>query len=137
MERAVLIAVVGAIAFAAAGCGGSKTLSRAELVKQVNAICKQREARTEAVAARAKTLLVAEQRALPIVSKSVDDLGALKPPASVRAKYARFVAYERTMLAKGRRALAGRGVGRETRQDAQLGHARYGLITELGFTACR
>jgi hypothetical protein len=132
-RKPVVVVVVAAVALANAGCGGSsKPLSRAELVKHVNAICKPREARIQATLRRTKSIPAAERELLPTMEKSIDDLAGLKAPARLQARYARFVADERIHVVGIRRTLA----GKPNKPGTEHGHERYRLVTELGFTEC-
>ena len=92
--RVSAVALAAAIAAGAGGCGSSSQLSRADFVKQANAICKRVNDQL-AAAGQAKsaadvqrigpTVIAAEQRGL-------SDLRALKPPSSLAADYRRLVA---------------------------------------------
>jgi hypothetical protein len=134
MDRKSLVALVAAATVATAGCGGSSALSRTDLVRHVNAICGQREARIQAVLASSREYRAAERRLLPAMDKDVRALDALKPPSSLQARYERFVADERLRVTRMSRTLAGKPVS--DAPDAEHGHERYGLIRALGFTDC-
>ena len=91
MKRAALLAVCVAVA----GCGGSSTLSRAELVKKANAICAQSESQAAKLQAPtssdAKSQAAYWDKAVPVVSNASSQLSALKPDSSTSADWNAFI----------------------------------------------
>jgi len=134
MERKTCCAAVVTAAVAFAGCGGSGPLSRADLAKKGEAICKQQIARFYAIARRAGSLKAGLSTALPMIVRSVDQLAALKPPTELRAEYARFISLEHARLLRIQRALAGRPLPQPTTPQ---GHAEDRVRDELGLPSCR
>lgn len=133
MHHKPIGAALVALALGLASCGGSGALSQTELLKQANRICAHARVEFEAVLARAKWSRAGMERAVPIVSRSVHDLRALKPPKRLEAEYARLLVDEQIRLDQFKRALA----GQRTQSAERIGHDRLRIIRALGFTACR
>lgn len=98
----------------AAGCGssGHSGLTRAQLIKRGDAICKRH---TEVITAGATKLLAGGKlptpakfgrfafgTIIPQYSAQIDQLAALKPPASIKSPYERWLADSRATLARVR-----------------------------------
>jgi hypothetical protein len=132
MDRRFLIVTATAIAVTFGGCGSSSSLTRAELVKQANAICKRREATLYRVLTTARSRAVVQRKLVPTMDNSVADLAALKPPTSMKARYERFIADQRFRMNRIRRELLGK-----PNRGPNRGHERYNLIVQLGFRECR
>jgi hypothetical protein len=135
MDRKSCIAVLAMAGVAIGGCGGSKPLSRAELVKQANVICKEREAKVQAVLKTARELKAAERTLLPTMTDAVARLRALRPPESSRAQYTQFVALDAALVTGIRRNLAGQHA--DSAAESARGHKRYRLTQQLGLSECK
>lgn len=93
-KRAVARLSVALAAVVVAGCGGSSTLSRADFVKQANAVCKRvntkitsaGQATSAADVVRIGPAVVAAER------KGLVDLRKLKPPKSLQADWTKILA---------------------------------------------
>ena len=139
MDRKGVGAAVAVLALGIASCGGSAALSRAELTKRANAICKHRTAKINAAQVRRKGSTTAFMAAaLPIASKSLDELAALKPPASLKSKYDQFMTGERSQIGTVRRALAALRAGRRPGPGESVGdlHRQAQVTRDLGLEAC-
>ena len=79
MRRIVLVVVIAGLA---AGCGGSGRLSKADYVKQADAICTKYNAKLKALArpTSISALPAYVDKALPLARKGDDELRALEPP---------------------------------------------------------
>jgi hypothetical protein len=97
--------LVIAVAAALAACGGSsyKGLTKAEFVKQANAICARGNAESEAVGKQLPKNATPKQiadlfaeKAIPLANKEFDDLAALKPPKEDRDTVKRIIAEARS-----------------------------------------
>jgi hypothetical protein len=139
MNRNVVGALVGAFVLVATGCGGSTPLSRAQLVRQANAICMRRTARIAAVQRSSKGNAKAfMSAALPVASRTLDELKALKPPTSMKGAYDRFIAGERAQVAQAESALVAFRANRRPAHGetvAQM-HAQARVTQELGLEDC-
>jgi hypothetical protein len=133
---ALAMALVAALALASCGSG---SLSRADLVKQANAICRHRAAQIASMQRRyANNFRGLVAAALPVASKGLDELRKLKPPSSLKTRYEQFLALERAQLDQVRAALVAQKTGRRPRTaepPAQI-HRRGDVTRELGLTAC-
>ena len=121
---ATVIAAGGCVALLAAGCGssGDKGLSKAEFLKQGNAICAKGNAEINAAGkkifgparrpSRAAGLKFATDTLVPKVGQQINDIAALKPPkadkntvdaliAGVRQAFAKVKAHPALALASG------------------------------------
>jgi hypothetical protein len=136
MDRKVLGAVLAMLALGATGCGGGTgTLSRADFVKQANAICKRRTAQIAMTEARhRRSFRAGVTAALPLIVKSEEELRALKPPAELKGRYDELIAIERAQLQRIRQALAGHP-SRGGDPGNEL-HRQASLRTELGLGGC-
>jgi hypothetical protein len=146
MQRKVGAALVAALVLGLAGCGGGEPLSRAELTQRANAICRAQSARLNALQQRLGregklASPAAVKAAVPIARERVQELAALKPAASVDARYAAFVAWERRSLAVGEQQLARLASGQPPRprdrgQAHEEGMAHARVTTALGLRDC-
>jgi hypothetical protein len=140
-QRAACAAV--ALSLCLAGCGGSKTLSRSELVTRANTACRHANAQVSALAPVSPGLPgVADyaHRLQPIAGRLVSQLNALDAPDSVRAPFRRYVAAMRAGVAK--LPALGAAARRGDAQDVERLSAAIGsrptdrLATQLGLSAC-
>jgi hypothetical protein len=135
MDCKLLGAVAAALVLVFAGCGSSKPLSRADYVKQANAICARRRAMIAATQKRhGHDFKGAIKEALPGYTKSVDQLAGLKGPADVRAKMAQIVTIERAQISRVKAALDGRRASNT--EDGRATQRGTALKQQLGLTAC-
>jgi hypothetical protein len=138
MDRKVVGAL--ALALALASCGSS-TLSRADLVKQANAICRHQQSLLNSEQKRAgRNFRAFVSGALPIVERRFEELKKLTPSSSsLKASYARFVGYERVNLAQVREIVAAQRTGRRPSviQHNEEGHKRAALVESLHLSECR
>ncbi len=127
------------LALVVVGCGGSGTLSRAELVKQANAICRRRTAQIESIrghyARDFRGFLVA---AFPAARKSLDELQALKPPSSLKHSYEEFLSGERAQIEHVRAIVAAQKAGRRPGPGEGVTqiHRQGRIVHSLGLEAC-
>jgi hypothetical protein len=141
MDRRVLVAGVGAIVLALAGCGSSsKPMTKAEFTRKAHAICAHRQAfyaKTIFARAAPRTRDELQRRiraALPEIESSVDRLAALRPPDGLKAAYAEIMTVERRHAAQAQSAArTGRLV---TQEDGPVLHRREGLRVRLGMADC-
>jgi hypothetical protein len=97
LTRSVL--VTAALATGVAGCGGSSSsgLSKADLAKQVNAICANYNAKIKAVpqpsdiATNATSAATFFDKVAPLFDESLTKFKALKPADSVKSQYDDFL----------------------------------------------
>ncbi|HEX4804485.1 MAG TPA: hypothetical protein VFU94_01180 [Conexibacter sp.] len=137
MERKlVACAVALALGLLAAGCGSaSGPLTRAAFMQRAGALCVHRRAVYTPIIARAHGNAIAAIRAaLPEYEAFVKQLGALKPPASLRSAYTEILAFERRALAAWRSTLSGRLPN--LHDDGPPLHRHEALRRELGMEAC-
>lgn len=90
-----------------AGCGGGDGLSRAELIKKVDPICKRHDATITAAASRvlaggqlpspAAFGKLANETIIPEYTAQIDELSALKPTSELAAKYKAWLADSRAI----------------------------------------
>jgi len=91
MHRATIGALAATVAIGVAGCGGSDgTLTRAEFVRQANAVCakadaqaRKKEARTDGIERSA--LLLAVSQAI-----KAEQIGALRPPTGLQTSFEQY-----------------------------------------------
>lgn len=147
MRRSPLLVLAAALALA--GCGGSGgksggTLTKAEFVAQANAICKDYEARIDALGEPGSVddLVDLAAKAKPIAESGVAQLRALKPPEELQTRYDEYLAtgdVNVALLAQlGIAAKAGdfaaiEKVGTEGEDNSDKAH---GIAAELGLTEC-
>jgi hypothetical protein len=93
-NRAAARLSVALAALVVAGCGGSSTLSRADFVKQANAVC--RRVNTKISSAGQATSAADVVRIGPAVvaaeQNGLADLRKLKPPANLQADWTKILA---------------------------------------------
>lgn len=134
--RAPLVAV---LALGIASCGGSGSLSRADLVKQARAICTERRTGIEALRRRyprdLARLIVA---AVPLMERGTSKLADLNPPKEMEAEYHRFVTDQRAEIAEIRRAIAAFKAHRRSPPGPSTGvtQRRTDLKHKLGLDTC-
>ncbi len=146
MRRTLLLSLSGLAALALAGCGGGgkTTLSKAEFIAQANAICKDYDARIDALGdpASLEDLVGLVAKAKPIAEDAIAKLRALKAPEDLQAGYDDYLAtgdVNAELLAQlGEAAKSGDGtaiekIGTEGEDNADKAH---GIAAELGLTEC-
>jgi len=98
MQRKVVGALLLALALGVAACGGSgsKPLTAAQLRTQASAVCRDVARRMLALETGASqaTMHASLARAARVMSDGLARLQALKPPAQLAGRYARFVAWK-------------------------------------------
>ena len=107
---ATVIAAGGCVALLAAGCGssGDKGLSKAEFLKQGNAVCAKGNAEINAAGkklgsarpSRAVLVKFATDTIIPNVEQQINGVAALKPPKADKSTVDALVASARQALAK-------------------------------------
>ena len=138
MDRNVVGTVVVVLALSIAGCGGSGSLSRADLAKQASAICKQRTTNVALLfkqhSGDSRAFMTA---AIPVATKSLGDLRALKPPTELQSTFNSFLAAQREEIDAVQHTLATHGSDNEAEgaTGAKL-HVRERLAKTLGITSC-
>jgi hypothetical protein len=135
MDRKVLGAVVAALALALASCGGSDTLSRADFVKQANAICKRRTVMIAATQQHHRNdVRGAIEEALPVFAKTIDGLASLHAPAESKASISKIIAIERAQLGRIRAIAAGHRPS--SAESLPVLHEQSNLKRQLGLESC-
>jgi hypothetical protein len=97
--RVIVVPVAVAISLGVAACGGSddKKLSKSDLAKKANAICKPAKTKRSAIPAPADLTadpVVATayfNKLIPITQKETDDLADLKPADAIKTDWTQFV----------------------------------------------
>ena len=147
MRRAPLLVLAAALALAGCGGGGDTaggTLTKAEFVAQANAICKDYDARIDALGdpESIDDLVVLAEKAKPIAEDGVAKLRALKAPEDLQASYDEYLAtgdVNIKLLAQlGEAAKSGDvaaigKIGPDAEDNADKAH---GIAAELGLTEC-
>ncbi len=149
MGRALLLVLPGLAALALAGCGGGGdksggTLTKAEFVALANAICKDYDARIDALGepASIEDLVGLAEKAKPIADDGVAKLRALKAPEDLQASYDKYLATGDVnidlLMQLGEAAKSGdvaaiEKIGTEGEDNADKAH---GIAAELGLTEC-
>lgn len=146
MRRSPLLVLAAALALAGCGGGGTSggTLTKAEFVAQANAICKDYEARIDALGEPGSIddLVDLAAKAKPIAESGVAQLRALKPPEELQTRYDEYLAtgdVNVALLAQlGIAAKAGdfaaiEKIGTEGEDNSDRAH---GIAAELGLTEC-
>ena len=149
MRRTFLLVLPGLAALALAGCGGGGdsaggTLTKAELVAQANAICKDYDARINALGdpQSIEDLVGLVEEAKPIAEDAVAKLRALKAPEDLQASYDKYLATGDVNIeflaqlgeaAKSGDAAAIEKTGTDGQSNADKAH---GIAAELGLTEC-
>ena len=146
-RRALALVLGAALASAAGGCGGDAggpRLSRAQYVKRGDAICSRYTARIKALGSPEQLTDIAPYiaKALPELSRTVDQLGRLRPPKELDAAFARYLAAARATRKRAfdlrdaaSRADSG-AVQRLLGQAARAGSATDALARRAGLEAC-
>jgi hypothetical protein len=97
MRAVSLLLVVTVVALVAGGCGSNgNRLSRAEFVKQANAICAKYEQRVQkrmaGIPAGDEAQLASSiEKVLPVIREGNDELRSLKPPDGLQGHYDRWM----------------------------------------------
>ena len=97
MRAVSLLLVVAAMALVAGGCGSKgNRLSKAEFVKQANAICAKYERRVQkrmaGIPAGDEAQLASSiEKVLPVIREGNDELRSLKPPDGLQGHYDRWM----------------------------------------------
>ena len=149
MRRTFLLVLPGLAALALAGCGGGGdsaggTLTKAEFVAQANAICKDYDARIDALGdpGSIEDLVGLAEKAKPIAEDGVARLRALKAPENLQASYDEYLATGdaniELLVQLGEAAKSGdvaaiEKIGTEGEDNADKAH---GIAAELGLTEC-
>ena len=149
MRRTFLLVLPGLAALALAGCGGGGdsaggTLTKAEFVAQANAICKDYDARIDALGdpGSIEDLVGLAEKAKPIAEDGVARLRALKAPENLQASYDEYLATGDANIdllvqlgeaAKSGDVAAIEKIGTEGEDNADKAH---GIAAELGLTEC-
>ena len=149
MRRTLLLSLAGLAALALAGCGGGGdtaggTLTKAEFVAQANAICKDYDARIDALGdpGSIEDLVGLAEKAKPIAEDGVARLRALKAPENLQASYDEYLATGdaniELLVQLGEAAKSGdvaaiEKIGTEGEENADKAH---GIAAELGLTDC-
>jgi Tfp pilus assembly protein PilP len=133
MDRRALVAGVSVLALV--GCGGASRLTRAEFIKQANAICKHRAAAISAIEVRhGKDFRAALKEALPTAFEDLRKLEALKPPHALQDRYRVVMVHERAQLERVKRVLEGHRVG--PGEGSVERHRDGRFRAQLGLSAC-
>jgi hypothetical protein len=134
MRTKVIVAAVVVSALGAVGCGSSGPLTAAQLTTKANAICRERNAEIAALRRRSGgNIRAMVAPALPIETKAVNALAALKPPASAKTDWERLVAIEKVYLARFKRLAHGTG---KSIEDVQQTHEMARLVSVLKLGDC-
>jgi len=149
VRRTFLLVLPGLAALALAGCGGGGdsaggTLTKAEFVAQANAICKDYDARIDALGdpGSIEDLVGLAEKAKPIAEDGVAKLRALKAPEDLQASYDEYLATGdvniELLVQLGEAAKSGdvaaiEKIGTEGEDNADKAH---GIAAELGLTEC-
>jgi hypothetical protein len=128
----------------AAGCGGSSTLTHAQLVSKANAICRAKNAQVSALGK--PTTLSGLQHALavgiPIAQQAENQLRALKPPSSDAALFRDTLSLDAQALTVDRQAEQAAGAGKATsfrqllQQATTISTQARSKASQLGLTDC-
>ncbi|MGB2712364.1 MAG: hypothetical protein WBC33_12720 [Conexibacter sp.] len=134
MQRKVLGTAAVVLALGAGGCGGEDTLTKAELIKQANLICKEAIKKTP----RRGTLTA---KVLAYQNIKISGMRELKPPAELESRmeqYTRVQMALREVFEQYSRAPKRKGPGRAVIAEGERLQKRgKALSTALGLTACR
>ena len=136
--------LAAALALASCGGGGKTALSKAEFVAQANAICKDYDARINALGdpQSIEDLVGLVEKAKPIAEDGVAKLRALEAPEDLQAGYDDYLATGDVNIellgqlgeaAKSGDAAAIEKIGTEGEANADKAH---GIAAELGLTEC-
>jgi len=139
MRRAAL-----AVLLLVVGCGGANGGDRTKYVHAGNRICSDYDT---AIGKLGQPTALGEigpyiGKALPVLTRAVDRLHRLDPPADLAGRYATFMDAATATLdrAKALRAAAGRAdaaeVQRLLKEATRAGRARVGLARAAGLEAC-
>ncbi len=137
-------ALAFAVAALVAGCGGSGRLSKADYVKQADAICTKYNAKLKALARPTSIgdLAAYVDKALPLARKGDDELRALKPPKDEEQKAKEWLdqndsvvgSMERLRDAAKKSDRAGIGIALDQANSAN--QKANGLARSLGLRVC-
>jgi hypothetical protein len=146
VARAAVMALVLTFAVGVAGCGGDEAPTRAEFVKQADAMCKRSKrgftAEDQSNAVQFARGLIERQREL------IADLDALEPPEELAARVNRYLGALRTSAdlseqlvnevdpeADGSVPVSGKA-GAVAKQRSKASHEAADLAKEIGLKAC-
>lgn len=148
------VGAAGVLALSLTACGSSSsessplpsssTLTKAEWVKQANAICKDLNDRTNGIEPQSEAELASALVALgKIADEDVPKFAALKPPAEISADVATLVGYFNDKIAAiksaSEKASAGDTAGamQVMTDNENVTKQAETLSTKLGLTECR
>lgn len=134
MKVKVMARLAAGLAILAVGCGEAQRLTKAEFVKQANAICVRREAQIQRAQESTENKTLSMRRGWAVVGKRTQDLAALKPPAALKRTFDDFVAADHAMYVLEQRNLSGHARVVIPPQ-ASIRH-RAQLMAKLGWTDC-
>lgn len=137
MERKLVATGTAALALAIVGCGSTGPMTRAEFMKQANAICTHRKALTTAAAANHSGNITAMVAAdVPALQDGIRRLEGLHPPAEFKSDFASVMAFERLQV---RSAEYYRRTGRPLANSTEDGpplHRHEAMRALMGMSAC-
>lgn len=140
MRRAAVV-----LTLALAGCGSSGPhLSKAEYVRRADAICGRYQAAITRLGQPTKISEIGPYiaKALPALSKAVDDLGRLAPPSDLESQFRKFMGAARDTVtrAKALRAAASAADGNQVQRllnaAAKAGSGRTALAHAAAIDGC-
>lgn len=135
MDRKVVGALV--LTLALASCGSS-TRPKGDWRMQANTICRQRTSQLASLQKKSKDFRAFAAAALPVASKSLEELQKIAPPPSIKAEYGEFLAGQRALTDQARSILKPRTAGARppASETAAEAHRRVRLINSLGLKPC-
>jgi hypothetical protein len=138
-RKAARAALTGGLVLAMVGCGSSKPLTRAEFVKQADAICAKGRTELESVFAKFKEHKLSRAQArseyFKLLHANVDKLGKLHPPKEMQATYVTFVKARRAEADAIAENSEGRNRAATLRQEHAT-HTAAPLAGKLGLEGC-
>jgi hypothetical protein len=140
MHRKVAAALVAALALGlgTAGCGGTESLSRAELARRSDTICRRAQRRGQALMREASAMArggarfddsAARSQISSLLRDMADDLDELAPPDELEDQFDDFIAIQR----KRADAIVSGG---EPDGGAATNHRSATLVHQFGFRVC-
>jgi hypothetical protein len=135
MQRNVLGTGAVVLVLGVAGCGGSGSLSRADFVKQANAVCTK--ARTQAQSNRGNDLF---GKILAYEHQTTSGIDGLKPPSELKGNVDQYVKGQNAFIAYVEQFQAAVKAKQSTKplekQGAKLQTQQAKLARGLGLTDC-